>query len=60
MTTEAPLQPIDPQAELPHRKVIRSWLIPLAEKDTVRAISLLVADLCILFALLAGTIYFQA
>ncbi len=60
MTTEVSLQPIDPKAELPHRKVIRSWLIPLAAKDTTRAIMLLVLDLCILSALLVGTVYFQA
>lgn len=59
-TTSTTLQPIDPAAELPHRKVIRSWLIPLSDKSTVRAITLLVMDLCILAALLVGTVYFNA
>ncbi|ETD71696.1 fatty acid desaturase [Pelistega indica] len=60
MTTENSLQPIDPQAELPHRKIIRSWLIPLSEKDTFKAITLLTVDFIILGALLIGTVYFQA
>jgi omega-6 fatty acid desaturase (delta-12 desaturase) len=55
-----PPQPIPAGAPLPHRKVIRSWLTPIAQRDTARAIALLVLDWAIFLALLAGTVYFQA
>ena len=45
---------------MPHRKVMREWLIPLAERTTMLAIVMLVVDLVLWAALLAGTVYFDA
>ncbi|MEY5099949.1 MAG: Delta(12)-fatty-acid desaturase [Pseudomonadota bacterium] len=52
--------PIAPGAPLPHRKVIREWLIPLAQRNTWRAFALLMLDYSLWFALTAGTVYFDA
>lgn len=49
-------QPVPPDAPLPHRKTIRSWLIPISERDTARALGLVTADLVIFAALLAGVV----
>ena len=49
-------QPIAPHEPMPHRKVIREWLVPLSEQTTVKALALLVVDLCIWAALLLGTV----
>jgi len=57
MTT--PLTPIPPSNELPHRKIIRSWLTPLSEKNTLRAIVLMTIDIALFFALIAGAIIFE-
>lgn len=54
-----PLVPIPPQDDLPHRKVIRSWLIPISNKSTVKALTLLVLDYILFFALLAGVVMFE-
>ena len=35
-------QPIAPHEPMPHRKVIREWLVPLSEQATVKALVLLV------------------
>ena len=35
-------QPIAPHEPMPHRKVIREWLVPLSEQTTVKALVLLV------------------
>ena len=53
----APLAPGEP---LPHRKVIRSWLIPLGQRSTARALLLLAVDYLLLAGTIAGTIWFQA
>lgn len=45
---------------MPHRKVIRSWLVPLAKRDTWHAFVLLLIDYAIWLALIAGTVYFEA
>lgn len=55
-----PPQPIPEGAPLPHRKVIRSWLTPIGERETARAIALLVLDMAIFLALIAGTVVFPA
>jgi omega-6 fatty acid desaturase (delta-12 desaturase) len=52
--------PISPDAPLPHRKVIRQWLIPLSARSTARALLLLAFDAALLAALLAGTVVLQA
>jgi omega-6 fatty acid desaturase (delta-12 desaturase) len=54
-TLPAP-QPLAPDAPLPHRKVIRSWLIPLSQRTTLRALWMLAFDYTLLLALLAGTV----
>ncbi|WP_322101592.1 fatty acid desaturase [Paraburkholderia sp. J41] len=48
MTT--PLQPISPGDPLPHRKILRGWLEPLARRTTAYPLLLLVID----YAILAG------
>ena len=48
--------PLAPSAPLPHRKVIRSWLIPLSQRTTLRALVLLAVDYAVLGALLTGTV----
>ena len=54
--TEPALVPLHPDEPLPHRKVIRSWLLPLAERTTVRALVLLALDYLLFGALLTGTV----
>lgn len=41
-------------APLPHRKIIRSWLLPLAGRSTMQALLLLVLDYMLLVALLTS------
>ena len=52
--------PLAPGEPLPHRKVIRSWLIPLGQRSTARALLLLAVDYILLAGTIAGTIWFQA
>ena len=40
-------QPIPLNEPMPHRKVIREWLIPLSNRVTVRALALLLLDFAI-------------
>ena len=49
-------KPILPHEPMPHRKVMREWLIPLAERTTLLAIVLLAVDYALWGALLAGTV----
>ncbi|MEN9617848.1 MAG: hypothetical protein RL406_85, partial [Pseudomonadota bacterium] len=58
MTTN--IQPILPGEPMPHRKVMREWLIPLAERTTALAIVMLVVDLVLWAALMAGTVLFES
>ena len=58
MTTKE--QPIPLSEPMPHRKVIREWLIPLSNRVTVRALALLLLDFAIWGAFLSGTVYFEA
>jgi omega-6 fatty acid desaturase (delta-12 desaturase) len=53
-------KPIPPGEPLPHRKIIREWLIPLAERTTVYAIALMLMDFAIWALLLAGTVMLDA
>ncbi len=55
-TGSLPLAPIPVGEPLPHRKIMRRWLIPLAERTTAYAIVLLVFDYLVLFSLLGGTV----
>ena len=56
-TIETPI-PVD--QPMPHRKVIREWLVPLSERTTFSAIFLLILDLSVWALFLAGTVVFQA
>ena len=57
---ELDLTPLSPDVPLPHRKVIRSWLLPLAERTTVRALVLLAFDYVLLSALAAGAVLLES
>ena len=57
---QAQPQPLSPQAPLPHRKVIRSWLVPLVQRTTAYAVLLLCMDYVLLGATLAGTVFFKS
>ena len=52
-----PSSPLPPPSvrDIPHRRLIRSWLAPLAGKSTARALALVVADLALFASLLAAT-----
>ena len=54
------IEPISPHEAMPHRKVMREWLIPLSERTTLRAIVLLVVDYVLWAALMAGTVIFES
>ena len=41
---------------MPHRKVIREWLVPLADRSTWRALLLMTLDFAIWGALLYGAV----
>jgi len=58
MTTT--IKPILPGEPMPHRKVMREWLIPLAERTTLLAFVLLLVDYALWAALLAGTVLLDA
>ena len=51
-----PSSPIAIHEPLPHRKVLREWLIPLSTRTTALAVALLVFDYLLLAAALAGTV----
>ena len=53
-------KPIAPGEPLPHRKIIREWLIPLSQRTTARAFVLLVLDYAIWTAFLAGAVLIDA
>ncbi len=55
-----PQVPIAIEQPMPHRKIIREWLIPLADRNTALALVLLVADLSIWGALMVGTVVFES
>lgn len=43
-------------AAIPHRKIIRSWLLPICQRNTALAIALVVFDLLFFLALLAAIV----
>ena len=53
-------RPLLPSEPLPHRKVLRQWLLPLSAKATLLAVALLAADYTLLLAALAGTVLLPA
>lgn len=50
--------PVPLVAPMPHRKVMRSWLIPLSQRSTRRALVLLTLDYALLIGSLAGAVLF--
>lgn len=50
------LAPIAPLAPLPHRKLIRQWLLPLSRRTTLYAIALLAFDYALLLLALGGAV----
>lgn len=61
MNSTTPLpDPIPPDAPLPHRKIIRSWLLHLANKRYALPLFWLIADFAILGALITGALLWQA
>ena len=53
-------QPIAPGQPLPHRKIIREWLVPLTERTVRHALFLLALDYSLWLCLMAGTVYFDS
>jgi acyl-lipid omega-6 desaturase (Delta-12 desaturase) len=51
--------PIAPNLPMPHRKVIRTWLIPLSQRVVLFPILLLIVDYAILLGLLSATVAFD-
>ncbi len=49
-------RPIPINQPLPNRKTLREWLLPFSQRDTVRAIGLLLLDYSALLILLTGVI----
>jgi omega-6 fatty acid desaturase (delta-12 desaturase) len=52
-TTTIALATDSAQAAIPHRKVIRSWLAPIASRSTTRALALVLVDVALFVAGLA-------
>lgn len=48
--------PAPPADFIPHRKVIRAWLLPIVKKNTAHALGLVVTDLTLFAVLLAATV----
>jgi omega-6 fatty acid desaturase (delta-12 desaturase) len=53
------IQPIPVGLPIPNRKIIRGWIEPFAEKETVKAILLLAFDILIWLTLIAGTVFIE-
>ena len=58
--SETKVTPLELEAELPHRKIIRSWLEPMARSQTLRAVLLLIFDACLWLGLIAGTVLLES
>jgi len=56
---QSPLVPVPVGEPLPHRKVMRRWLIPLSERTTGYAIALLLFDYSLLLGAIAATVLVQ-
>ncbi len=54
------VQPVPVNAAMPHRKIIRSWLLPLSQRTTWRAFVLLAFDYALLGSCLAGVVLFDS
>lgn len=47
MSTTSHTTPIDPGAPMPHRKIIRSWVVPISQRSTPYALLLSAIDFCL-------------
>ena len=54
-----PTEPIAPSAPMPHRKIIRQWLVPMSDRTTALAVAMLVLDNLLLALALTGTVWFD-
>lgn len=60
LTKTQTFHPIAPSAPLPHRKIIREWLLPLAHRTTAYPLLLLALDYALVLAALAGAVLLPA
>lgn len=51
--------PVSPQASMPHRKIIRSWLLSVTQRSTARALALVAFDIVLFGMLMVATVWFQ-
>lgn len=51
---------LSPDCELPHRKVIRSWLEPMAQTQTVKAVALIIFDASLWLGLIISTVLVES
>lgn len=49
-------KPLPPAAPLPHRKTIRSWLLPISSRNTAFALALVASDITLFILLVAATV----
>jgi len=56
----SPELPIPPGEPIPHRKIIREWLLPLSAKTTLNALTMLVVDYIVWAGFMAGAVLFDA
>lgn len=52
--------PVEPNQPLPHRKTMRTWLLPLSGRSSARALFLLTMDYALLLLFLAGSVWLTA
>ncbi|WP_225869761.1 fatty acid desaturase [Glaciimonas sp. PCH181] len=52
-------EPVQPQAPMPHRKVIRSWLLPVVRRSTARALFLVALDVALFGLAMVATVWFH-
>lgn len=57
---DLPAEPLKPADPLPHRKILRQWLMPLAERSTWRAFVLLALDYALLLAIFTAAVLLDA
>jgi omega-6 fatty acid desaturase (delta-12 desaturase) len=56
-TPSTKLTPIAPDAPMPHRKVIRSWMLPITDRNTTLALVLVLTDLILYALAMSATVW---
>ena len=56
LPASAPPAPLDPQAPIPHRKLLRAWLLPVSTRSTALALWLVLVDVVLFIVGLAVAI----